>query len=751
MSTHGRWWRAAWVATVAAATLTVVPLAHYGSVHGVIEPVSAGAQIVDRQGRAMASFEAPGTDQLGYWPLDEVPPRVAAAVVALEDRSFHQHHGVDPLAIVRAAVQNLRAGRRVSGASTIAMQLARLQRGPGERGWWRKLEEASTALFLTARHTRTEVMRAYLERVPYGNRLHGIAAAARVYLDKPVDDLSWAEIAFMSAIPQAPALSNPWRLAGAERARTRGRKALDALHASGVITARDRAVAAEQLARLRVLPRPRRDADSLHAVLAARARLQASGAHRGRVETTVDMDAQRHTAAAVAEALDRWRSDGATQAAALVVDLADFSVRAWVGSGGYGGADAGAMDFVQVSRSPGSTLKPFIYALALDRGRLAPDSLLQDTPSASGFRNADQGFLGPMLPRQALANSRNLPAVRVLARAGLENSYWMLRRLHVHRARYPARHYGLGLALGAMPVTLEALVTGYGALASDGMARPLRWFRHEPAASHRVLGADSARLVTRFLADPQARLPMFQRLGNTDLPFAAALKTGTSQGHRDAWTVAWTPHTLVGVWLGRADNGPMHRVTGARAAAVLAGRILAGLPGVRSDGASFPAPAGYRATRLCANTGEVAHAGCPRVTTEWLRAAPRRAVSQRVAVDRRTGVRATSSTPGRFVVTRPVFRFPPVARNAPGAMPRQVIVSPADGLRVVRLPDVPADRQSLALRHRSSGPVQWFVDGVPFRGPDGNARWTLVPGRHVIGLGPAGAHGPEVTAIVTVE
>jgi penicillin-binding protein 1C len=779
--------------------VVVASLARHGYVNGHIVSPRAGIQLTDRNGDHLALFKSPDAPGHGYWPLQTVPERVATSMIALEDRHFYAHPGVDLFAIGRAVVQNLRANRRVSGASTLAMQLARMQAGPGPRSWWRKLEEMSVALFMTARYGRPAVLTGYLERVPYGNQIHGIAAAARLYLAKPIADLSWAEIAFLSAIPQAPALSNPYTFNGAERARGRGARALEEMSRVGVLTATLLAAAREELAYLRVELRRIRPPEMLHAIvgagraLGADRRLNARGRERSRVRLELDLGTQRIAAEEVERIVHSLDDDGARQGAAVVVDLRDFSVRAWVGSTGYSASAGGAIDFVRVARSPGSTLKPFVYAQALDSGRLQPDSVLMDLPGGNGFRNADKGFLGPMLPRQALANSRNLPALRVARRSGVQNLYWMFERLGLHRASMPAKHYGLGLALGALPVTLESLTVAYGALASDGKLRPLKWTAHTAGVERQVMSVATARLVTHFLADKQARLPSFQRLGPTDLPFTVALKTGTSQGYRDAWTMAWTPRFLVGAWIGRDDARAMRRVSGARGAAVLAGAILRRLPGVVDTHVQFPAPPGYRQRQLCGSSGAQAGGGCPRPVVEWL---PERRTSRSIEtaiVDVRTGKPATSATPGRFMAAREVLRFPralsPQARTASvaGTAPAGAgragigqglagqraqwsprtgtrgagtaafrISSPADGLRLVRLPDVPAALQSIALRVDAplgSADLQWFVNGRPFAivAAGKTARWTLEAGRHVIGVGHAGAVDPAATAIVRVE
>ena len=210
-------------------------------------------------------------------------------------------------------------------------------------------------------------------------------------------------------------------------------------------------------------------------------------------------------------------------------------------------------------RSPGSTLKPFLVAHALDRGVITPSTILDDIERGpGGIGNADDAFLGPMLPRSALANSRNVPAAQLVARLGVDETYGYLGELKLHDGREPARRYGLGLAIGGLPTTLERLVRAYTTVARDGRMVELRWRLDDPLVERRVMSEEAARLVTLFLSDPQARLPAFPRGGALEYPFGAAIKTGTSSRFRNAWAVGWTSRHLVGAWVGDPAYCPMN-------------------------------------------------------------------------------------------------------------------------------------------------------------------------------------------------
>ncbi len=701
------------------AALLLLPLSAAWQRAELMEP-PASYLLTDRHGSYLADVGGPAPGDHGYWPLERVPERVAAATLALEDGRFHSHPGVDLLALLRAAWQNLRCGCVHSGASTIAMQVARLQ-NPAPRTLGSKSMEALTAIFLTLRHGREAVLRQYLRLVPYGNGSHGIAHAARWYLDKPVDELSWAEIAYLSAIPHAPHRLNPARPDGHAQAAARGRRILQALHALDVIDATERDLADRQIGRLGLRPRPRRPAGALHAILELERQLQSAPWPAGVAVTALHLPSQQMIHRAGQRWLNTHADQGVQHVAVLAVDRETMAVRALVGSGDYFDSSGGSLDYSRRPRSPGSVLKPLIYALALERRVIRPDTILWDHASGvSGVRNADRLFLGPMLPRQALANSRNVPAAQLVQQVGLETSYRFLEQAGLHRDARPAEHYGVGLALGTLHVTLRDVVQAFGILANDGRLRPLRWLQDEPlhAAANRLLGADSSRLVTAFLSDPMVRLPSFSRMGALEYPFPAAVKTGTSQDFRDAWTVVYTRDFVVGVWAGRSDGAPMHDGMRGIAVAGLAREVLLGLyalPGASRQARAFPPPEGYTPVSLCLHNGSRDLARCPAVTTEWVRTAGR----ERIAAS------AVAPLPERDLVER--------------RTPSLRIVSPATGTVYYRNPETPEGLARIRLRADVAPGIEqlvWYVNGRPqaVLAADQVFEWPMEAGRYAFHL-----------------
>lgn len=700
--------------------------------------------LLDRQGRYLADAGDTGSG-LGYWPLHGVPERVAAATIAIEDQNFHDHYGVDPAAIARAVYQNLSAGKRISGASTLAMQIARMQH-PGARTYTHKLLEAATAFLLTARYGRDGILEHYLRIAPYSNQIHGIAHAAEKYFAKPVDDLSWAEIAYLAAIPQSPSRMNPHDWRGYARAKKRAARILTLLREREVTSSAEHQLALAELSELAVRPKPRRAQHALHAILKLEELLKNSPATPLRLTTTLDLELQDRAMLAAEESVAGLERAGAKNAAVLVVDRATRGVLAYVGSTGYfDRSSAGAIDFARTARGAGSTLKPFIFATALERGAITPATILDDlSRGPSGITNMDGYYLGPMLPRAALGNSRNVPAARLLEQVGIERAYDVLGDLGLHHRELPASYYGVGLATGSLPVTLENLAAAYATLAGDGLGGPLVYWESASSAPRRIFSENTARQLTSFLSDPMARLPTFPRLGPTEYEFPVAVKTGTSQGFRDSWTVAYSTQYIVAAWIGRPDAQPMNHLTGGRGASMLVRKILEPLHEREARGGrdlAFPPPAGAEPVRVCALSGKKAGPACEHSFVEWLKpgAVEDCPVHLEGAVDgeKRAFVELAPKY-ARWAAEQYFISAPAKKRIALAEeLSPPIVVSPESGAQVLIDPETPADRATLALEarvDRSVEEVMWYVDGKPFAlvAAPFTARWPLVRGEHVI-------------------
>jgi len=537
--------------------------------------------ILDCHDRYICEVRDGGNDaEAGYWSINPIPSRVAATVQAVEDHRFNWHPGVDPFAVFRAVIQNIRSGYRVSGASTIAMQVARLQR-PAERTYYNKIRETIDAVSMTIRFGRTRVMDHYLRIAPYGNGIRGLGYASRYYFNKPVEDLSWAEIAFLSAIPQQPNRMNPRTASGRTNVVNRARQILDIVFERQMMTSHQYLRAKDQVPGLVLCQPNRQSLNCIHLALRYE-KIFNNPDNRQKlrspcIQTAIDLDIQEMIAEENRMCVDAWSVSGAGNGAVMVIDTTTREVISLVGSTDYFDVTrAGAIDYTDVSRSPGSTLKPFIYALALDKSIVEANSYIaDDTQHSSGFRNFDREYLGRISLRKALGSSRNIPAVNLLKKTGVYRTYGCFADLYLHDYQKSCDVYGLGMAIGGLPVTMEKLARAYTVFTNAGNLEDLQWYKSDMGVRSRsIFSQKTVSRINDFLSDPLARLPSFPRMGHLEFEYPVAIKTGTSEGCRDAWAVAWTSRYMVITWTGRPDGQPMREVSGYRVSADLAHVIM---------------------------------------------------------------------------------------------------------------------------------------------------------------------------------
>ena len=509
--------------------------------------------VLDRDGRLMRPFL---TDD-GRWRLpigvDDVDPRYLDLLFAYEDRRFHGHGGVDPLAVVRAGLQSLTRGRIVSGASTLTMQVARLMEPRETRDLSAKRRQIVRALDLEARWSKREILGFYLSLAPYGGNLEGLRAASFAWFGKEPKRLSTAEAALLVALPQSPETRRPDRFPEAAR-RARDR-VLARAEAAGVISADD-----AERARHEAIPHERRGFPMIAPHLAETLAGERPEARIHR--TTVDLRIQTTLEALLRERAESW---GEKQSGAIVVlDNQSGELLAAVGAPDYFDAPrAGAVDLTTAVRSPGSALKPFVYALAFENGLAHPETVLEDRPARWGAwapENFDQGFHGTVTARHALQQSLNMPAVQLLEAVGPQV---LVSRLNTAGARLETASeapVGLAVGLGGVGIRLEDLARLYAGLARGGETRPI------------VRRLDEASSERRRLTDPVAAWYVADILKGAPPPQNAlagrlAFKTGTSYGYRDAWAVGFDRRLTVAVWVGRPDGAPVPGLVGRMVAA----------------------------------------------------------------------------------------------------------------------------------------------------------------------------------------
>ena len=567
-------------------------------------PVSTA--IYARDGQLLRLALAPDEQYRLWVELDDIDPRLVQAVQLYEDRWFYWHPGVNPAALLRAAATSYSGGTR-RGASTISMQLARRVYGIHSRTPGGKLRQVAAALWLEARHSKRELLEAYLNLAPYGGNIEGVGAASLIYFHKRAQRLTLAEVLTLAVIPQNPRKrgggGQPHELA---QARKRLWQLWLASHPGAPAW---QAGAAPVLAAPRDLPfRAPHLTDRL-----------LRDKHAGEVWSGLDLRAQATLERIIGQFVDNHRGQGIANASAMLLDRDSGEVRALVGSAAYFDASIdGQVNGTEAKRSPGSTLKPFIYGMALDQGLLHPATMLKDAPTTFGPfspENFDGRFVGPISAQEALVRSRNVPAVAVASKLANPGLYGFLKNAGVTRLA-SEQHYGLALALGGGEVTMEELARMYLMLANRGAMIPV---------VHQRRGANDGAPAPRLLSE-EAAFVTLQMLGTNPRPDTAepatppvAWKTGTSWGFRDAWTAGVFGRHVLLVWVGNFDGQGNPAFVGIKTAAPLFFRIVDSLRGQQLDPPEpEPAlPANLARVEVCGASGELPNDLCKERAQTW--------------------------------------------------------------------------------------------------------------------------------------
>lgn len=579
--------------------------------------------------------------QYRLWtPLSAVSPDLVQALLLHEDQFYRWHYGVNPVALVRAAWRTARGEPR-QGASTITMQLARLISHRDTHHVGGKLRQITFALWLEARYSKDEILEAYLNLLPLGRNIQGIGAASLIYFGKSADRLTLDEALTLALIPQSPRAREPSsrETTSLQLARSQFVQRWAADH-PGEPAPMNTGL---HYANLRQLPF---EAPHLTDMLLNQAGDATS------IRSTIDLTLQHLMERRLAEYVRAQQRVGVANACALLVDTRTMAVKGMVGSANFfDGHIDGQVNGVLAKRSPGSTLKPFIYALAIDQGLIHPYSMLKDTPTAFGSyspENFDGAFEGPISAHDALIRSRNVPAVALAARLDQPDLYEFLKAAGIsHLAS--EQHYGLALALGGGETSMEELATLYAMLANGGVLHPLRYTVDAPqTAGPRLLSPEASYMVLSMLRDNPR--PDGLASGATFV----AWKSGTSWGFRDAWSVGVVGPYVLAVWVGNFDGSSNPALVGTQMAAPLFFNIADGLAAtLRSlPGPYAHVPLGLRRVEVCAASGDLPNADCPLTTSTWFipGKSPIRVstVHRRVEIDIRTGTQACANTPLQF-------------------------------------------------------------------------------------------------------
>jgi len=592
----------------------------------VIQPNSiVSLRIFDRDGNLLREVLSDEEGRSRWVSLQEISKNIIFATLAAEDSRFYEHSGIDIRAILRAIIQNIRARRVISGGSTLTQQVVKsIYHFP--RNWFWKIIEIWYALRLEISLSKDEIITQYLNRIPYGNRTFGINAASWFYFDKPPSHLSLAEAAFLAGLPRGPSIYNPYR--HFLRAQKRQREVLQRMLNKGTITQGEYRRAFKEPLNL-VAPgiafRAPHFCDFVLSKISSKERQNISS-----IRTTLDFQLQKDIEVLLknyVKSLKKWE---VTNAAVLIMDNKRGEILSFVGSADFFDSyHSGQVSGVTSLRQPGSALKPFTYALALEQG-MTPATLISDTEihiQTKGIdyvpRNYDGKFHGLVRLREALACSYNVSAIKVLEKIGIESLLRRLKKLGFESLDKGADYYGLGLTLGDGEVTLLELTRAYSTLARGGMFKKEEIFLEIKDIQGRVksfpephpvpvFSPQISYIITNILADKDARIPAFGEGSCLSLPFPCAVKTGTSGNFRDNWAIGYTPHYTVGVWVGNFDGKPMRNVSGVSGAGPLFRDIMLLLE-KRDKGRNFnfTIPEGLMEIYVCPRSGMLVHPSCP--------------------------------------------------------------------------------------------------------------------------------------------
>src|SRR5947207_6580557 len=590
----------------------------------LLDGISFSQCVRDRNGKLLRVTLSADQKFRIWTPLEKISPDLIDATLRYEDKYYAHHPGVNPIGLARGAADLLRFHRATTGGSTITMQLARLRFRLHTRTICGKFEQMMRALELERHYSKNQILEAYLNLAPYGRNLEGIGAASEIYFDKPATKLSRPEAIALSVIPQSP--------------RRR------ALHT-------DRDNHSVNLAQSSWYDRAGVDTDAEFSMREFRPRMQTERkfiaphfvqevletAHgRDEIVTTLDLEKQQAIELRVTSYVANNRNRGIENAAVFLADTRTMDVLAQLGSADFHKADIdGQVDGTRSPRSPGSTLKPFVYALALEQGLIHPLSILADAPRSFGEynpENFDREFLGPIRACDALARSRNVPAVELTSHLLHPTLYQFLKNAGVSLPKAES-FYGLALPLGSAEVSMQDLVRLYVALANNGDLRPLRSVKAEIESANqpvKKLIALSSQVSVKRILSPVAAFLTLEMLGNVPRPemncadgsHSAPVywKTGTSHGFRDAWSIAVFDHYVLSVWVGNFDGRANPAFVGRTAAAPLLFQIIDSLRSTWPEPNSPrlpPSGANLKRVEFCALSGDLPNAFCTQHAEGW--------------------------------------------------------------------------------------------------------------------------------------
>ncbi len=697
-----------------------------------IKEIGYSQTVLDKDGNILLVFLGSKDRWILPVELDEINPNLINATVAVEDKRFWNHHGVDPLAVLRSAWLNITHQKILMGASTLSMQVIRLVEDR-PRTFPNKVIEAVHAVWLESVCSKKQILKLYFELAPYGGNIHGVKAASWRYFRKRPKDLSLAECALLAGIPQSPSRLRPDR--HPERARKRREMVLKSMLANAYVSQKQF------------------NASSSEPVEAGHYSFPLTAPHFGVwthkkypaepvLQTSLDSLLQGMAEKILRDRLSELSAYGVHNGSVVILENKTGKIRALVGSNDFLDKDHfGQVNGAFSKRSPGSCLKPFTYAIGFDLGLYTPRMILGDVPvQYQGYAPLDYSkkYKGPVTVREALANSLNVPAVEVLQKAGYQRLYTFLKKAGISTLAKPPEQYGLSLTLGTAEVRLLELVNAYAVLARLGTFQAYTGLENASSVKQERLMSDgSAYLVADILEDSE-RLVASGFVGNRQSLPRVAWKTGTSYGNHDAWTVAYNPEYTIGVWLGNFSGKPSKSLVGIEAAAPVALRLFERLyAGKPAPWYEKPSSVGTR--KVCLLSGEPVSSICPHSAEDFFIAGASMdrlcSIHKKFMIDNETGMTVDAIAKGRSVQEKvyevwpqaihtwleqhdPAYVSPPImengidmARDWEGANPK--ILSPVNQCEYF-LDQSRKVGQQLVLKADGSYDARklfWFVNG----------------------------------------
>lgn len=734
----------------------------------ILNPKQKSFDITDRNGHVLRTVIRSNGISSSFCPSEDISDNLKKASVAVEDRRYYRHKGIDLYGVFRALYYNIKYRRVVEGASTISQQTAEMLFLTGKGNLISKLKKMIFALKLELHLSKEEILEKYLNLAPYGTNIYGVTQASEEYFRRKPSELSLAQCAFLAGIPQRPSFYDP-RFNFDETVKKQ-HKVLAIMKNTGVI---DSSAYYQAINEKIVISKSHHVFMAPHFCDFVLSKINFKENEKpAYIKTTLDINLQSSVESLLAAEISSLQDKGVTNGAVIVMNSAG-EILAMVGSVDYRSKD-GQVNACLSARQGGSIMKPFTYALALDKGirisEITPDLPLSVEQFEGSYipSNYDNKFHGPVSFRRALACSYNIPAVTLLGRVGVESLYSMLISAGFEHLSQPPSFYGLGLTLGNAPVTLYELIRGYSVFMNGGKIiepkifldtqgeNSLKLPLEEQEKSNQICSEQSSFIIFDVLSDNSAREGAFGRNSPLYFPYPCAVKTGTSKSFRDNWTVGCTSDYIVGVWAGNFDNSKMNAVSGVTGAAPLFNKVMSLLH--EKSAPKLPKePVGLLIMKICTSSGKIPKPDCAgKVRSElFLKQYPPSEacdVHQRVCIDIRTGRLSEANTPHKFLKYKIYEIYPPIYNywfiENGIKLPEEIfafqsvnkpitIISPQEGEKFRVDPILKREYQKIhfkAIVSDKSETVLWFLDGEKLGETSGEHRieWIIQKGSHTL-------------------